>query len=402
MVTSITDISNGSSAGPHTTDAAILQTLRTFEPVQPGNEKNVWAFWDKGLAAAPGWNQRNIAGWVRRLGPSWKVRVLDAVEGSPSHYLNYIKDTSLLPQALLEKTMDGKHVPQHSSDIIRTALLLLYGGVWLDVGFLLFRHLDDLCWDALADSNQPYEMCAFSAHMGPNVGFIFNGFIAARKDNPCIRYWHQTFVKVWEGAQNTTGMSEHPLLRHLPRYEPPSRDGKMPPFRYAQFVDYIAQVFCLERVRHLVDPSIGWNGPEYFKSRVLLFDCSPEVYYAQRLTMWDGRKQFDLLSRKREGAEGTEEYKEAEEFVQGILANSATMKISHGLQTAGREYLAELWDKKENEYADCTPGTFAAYLRYESEHSKQIRRLEPRLLPVLNGALLEGDILQAVGDPRAE
>ena len=49
---------------------------------------------------------------------------------------------------------------------------------------------------------------------------------------------------------------------------------------YTQFVDYLAQVFCLERLRHLKDPAIGWDGPKFFVERVLLFDCVTEVYCA--------------------------------------------------------------------------------------------------------------------------
>jgi hypothetical protein len=175
----------------------------------------------------------------------------------------------------------------------------------------------------------------------------------------------------------------------------------MPPFRYAQFADYLAQVLCLERVRHLKDPSANWDGPEFFARKVLLFDCSTEVYWAQRITDWDGRKQFELLSRQRDGVHSdTTEYKQADEFVSAILENSTTMKISHGLATAGREYLAELWDKPENKDADSRPGTFALFLRQAAVELEQSRPLKPVLLPVITSALLEGGVLEALGTPR--
>ncbi|KAH9906544.1 hypothetical protein F4778DRAFT_778933 [Xylariomycetidae sp. FL2044] len=340
--------------------------------------------------------------WVRRLGPSWTVRVLDLVKGSPKHVYKYI-EPSTFPATFRNGTMKGLHVGPHSSDLVRLPLLYWYGGVWLDTGFLLFRGLDSLCWDQLADPTSPLEMAAFAINMGPEVGMMFNGFIAARKGCRCVKYWHETFLESWKGLDNTEGMSSHSLLVHLPRYEPPSRDGKMPPFRYAQFADYLAQVLCLERVRHLKDSALGWDGLRFFARNVLLYDCSTEVYWAQRLTGWDGRKQFEMLSRKREGADSSShEYLEAEDFVSGILTMSTTMKISHGLQTAGREYLAELWDMPENHSADNAPGTFAAYLRQAAETLEQTRPLKPVMLSILRQALLEGPLLEARGASRED
>lgn len=378
-------------------DVEILARLQTFQPVTD-SERNVWAFWDKGLPQSPPWNQRNVISWVRRLGPSWTVRVLDRVEGSPVHISKYV-NSSFFPETFNSQTMAGPHVGPHTADLIRLPLLYLYGGVWLDVGFLLFRNLDDLCWRTLEDPTTPFDMAGFKVTFSEEIGMMFNGFVAARKDNHCIKYWHDTFLKVWEGVTTTSGMHKHPLLQHLPKYEPPSANGSKSPFKYAQFVDYIAQIFCLERLRHLKDPSTGWDGPQYFEKKVLLFDCMEEVYWAQRLTMWNGRKQFDLLATLREDVPHDERYKAAEAFVEGILTKSSTMKVSHGLVTAGREYLAEIWDKPENQDADITPGSFAAYLRWASEHYEQSRDLTRVVMPCYTGAILTGGITEATGDP---
>ncbi|KAK3682875.1 hypothetical protein B0T22DRAFT_445042 [Podospora appendiculata] len=390
------------TAPDHRSDDEILASLQQYTPVDPTSEKNVWAFWDKGLAKCPAWNQRNIISWVRRLGPSWTVRVLDMVEGSPVHFSRFIP-ASLTPATLIRGTMAGPHAAPAASDLIRLPLVYLYGGVWMDVGFFLFRSLDSLCWNALADPTTPYEMATFAVNMGPTVGMIYNGLLAARKGNRCFELWHQIYLEVWKGATSTKGFSQHRLLRHLPKYEPPTTAGRMPPFQYAAFVDYMGQVFALERLRHLRDPSRDWDGLDYFANRVLMYDCSTEVYWAQRLTGWDGRKQFELLSRQRDGGDvESEAYKEAEAFVQGILDTSATMKISHGLAVPGREYLASLWDLPENRDKDREPGTFAAHLRWASEHLEQTRPLKPVLLPVMEKAILVGGVLEAEGVPRED
>lgn len=121
-----------------------------------------------------------------------------------------------------------------------------------------------------------------------------------------------------------------------------------------------------------------------------------EAYWAQRLTTWDGRKQYELLNLPR-GENGLKRAKEAEALVQGILSMSSTMKVSHGLVTAGREYLAEIWDKSEHHDADIRPETFAAYLRGASGTFEQRKELVPLKMPVIEKALLQAGITEVVG-----
>ncbi|KND93675.1 hypothetical protein TOPH_01648 [Tolypocladium ophioglossoides CBS 100239] len=384
-------------------DEEILADLQTFKPVDPGSEKNIWAFWDRGLAACKPWCQRNVIGWARRHDASWTVRVLDMVDGSPNHYARYMPSTAeFFPEAFLAKTMKGTHAAPHAADLVRLPLLYLYGGVWLDVGFMLFRGLDDLCWDQLADAQTALQLAGFKMTISDEAGLFWNGFIAARRGCVAVRHWHDIFVKVWEGAESATGMSSHALLRHLPRYEVPSSTGAPPAFAYASFVDYLAQMFCLERLRHTRDASVAWDGPAFFADRVLLYECASEVYHAQALTHWDGRRQFDMLRRQREGggAGGADDegWRESEAFVSGILATSSTMKLSHGLVTHQREYLARIWDDPANADADRAPGTFAAHLRWASVHFQQRKALVPLRLPLREDALLAGALLEAQGE----
>ena len=389
-------------------DAEIIAHLSEHQPAT-NSEKNVWAFWDRGLANCPGWCQRNIVSWVRRLAPSWTVRVLDCVEDSPVHISKYI-DRSFFPQVFNQQKMSGPHVGSHTADLVRLPLLYLYGGVWLDVGFFLFRNLDDLCWNVLMDPMQPFEMAGFRIAFSAERNAMFNGFIAACKGNPCIKHWHDICLKIWRGRTTTTGMHKHPLLRHLPRYEASSaQTSKAPPFQYEQYVDYVVQIFCLERLRHLRDPTGdtltgAWDGPCYFKTKVLLYDCVQEVYWAQRLTGWNGRKQFELLSTPREGADTVrhERYDEAKAFVEGLLATSSTMKLSRSLAVPGIEYLADIWNTPENRGADNEPGTFAAYLRSASVHFEQKRELVRVEMPVCEDAVLVGPIAEVEGGETAK
>ncbi|KAL3479204.1 hypothetical protein BJX99DRAFT_245033 [Aspergillus californicus] len=268
------------------------------------------------LVKIPEWDQRNIISWVRRLGPSWTVHVLDLVE-------------ELLPEAILNRTMTGPHVGQHSSDLIRLPLIYLSGGVWMQVGMLLFRRLDELCW---------------------NIFMLFNGFIPARKGSLVIKYQHEIFLTLWKDSTSCEGMHTHTVLQYLPTYEPPALNGKRPPFMYAQ---------------HLTDSSVGWDRPRFFDERVLLFDCV-----------------LELLNLRQDGGQdvGSGKVKETETLVQGVLGMSTTIKVSHGLVTAGRE----------NHDADIRPGTFAAYLRGASATFEQTKELAPVKMVVMENAVLQG------------
>lgn len=164
------------------TDDEILASISEYKPV--AGEKNVWAYWHAGVNKMPKWNKRNVADWVRLLGPEWTVRVVDNVPGSATNVLAYVPER-LFPTAFVNNTMDGPFVGQHGSDLSRTACLYEYGGVYMDVGSLLIQHLDRVCWNDIADPNSPYKVAL------PMMWPLLPGnyFIAAQKKDRFIYEW---------------------------------------------------------------------------------------------------------------------------------------------------------------------------------------------------------------------
>ncbi|KAL8722260.1 MAG: hypothetical protein Q9225_001247 [Loekoesia sp. 1 TL-2023] len=214
----------------HSSISLTLKSLLQLPAYQPviNSEKNVWAFWDTGFSNCLAWCQRNVISWVRRLPPSWTVHILDNVEGSPAHISKFISP-SFFPEALTQDKLANPQPGAHTSDLVRLPLLSLYGGVWHDVSPLLFWSLDSLCWNQLADPAHPFEMASFRIAFSPERTAVFNGFIAARRSNPCIKLWHAVCLEVWRSRTTTVGMHKHPLLQHLPRYEAPSIPGAKTP-----------------------------------------------------------------------------------------------------------------------------------------------------------------------------
>ena len=386
------------------TDEQILADLQTHKPVGPDSEKNIWAFWDKGIASVKPWCQRNIISWARRhLSSGWTVRVLDMVPSSPNHYSKFIPNTiEYFPEAFIQAALTGTHKGPHAADLIRLPLIQLHGGVWLDVGFMLFTDLDRLCWNKLADPSLEKELAGFKMPVKEGTSMMWNGFIACRKGSILVKHWHDSFLKLWEGKDSTFGMYAHPLLRHLPSYEVPPPPGGKPAFKYSDYVDYLIHMYVLERVRNMDDPSLDGTGPEYFAKHTYLLDVVAEVYWAQIITGWDGGKQFELLSRQREGATHDESWKESENFLQGVLDTSSTMKLGHGIVTDLRDYLARIWDQPENHSADIAEGTFAARLRWASVHYEQTKELKEEFLSIRDDAQLSGKLFETVGKPHPE
>lgn len=167
----------------HRSEEEILQSLTKHVPVT--SEKNVWAFWHAGVRSMPAWCQRNVIDWVRICGSSgWTIRVLDSRPGSPNHPLNFV-EPELLPECFKQGTMKGPWTGPHSADFLRGALLWTHGGVSMDVGIILIRDLDRVCWNKMTEPDSPYRIA--TQHMWGQT--ISNFFVAARKGDPFIKRW---------------------------------------------------------------------------------------------------------------------------------------------------------------------------------------------------------------------
>jgi hypothetical protein len=109
---------------------------------------------------------------------------VDKVPGSPLNALRYIS-AAHLPAAFVEGTMDGPFVGPHSADLVRGALLVEHGDVFLDVGTVLTRSMDRICWNQLEDPNTPYSVAA--PYLLAQA--IANHMVAARQGDPFITRW---------------------------------------------------------------------------------------------------------------------------------------------------------------------------------------------------------------------
>ena len=99
-----------------------------------GNSTRIlWGFWNKGRENMPGICELGVQSWEAR-NPGWEVIIL-----SDENYKNYVSASDV------PTTFDCLKV-QHQSDIIRLAVLVRYGGAYMDVSTVIFKGFDAI-WD---------------------------------------------------------------------------------------------------------------------------------------------------------------------------------------------------------------------------------------------------------------
>ncbi|KAL3454935.1 hypothetical protein BJX64DRAFT_273246 [Aspergillus heterothallicus] len=351
-------------------DEEILASLSVHRPVT--SEKNIWAFWHAGASKMPKWCQRNVIDWHRICGPSWTIRVLDTVANSPNHALEFIPP-HMFPEAFVKGTMDGPYIGQHSADFIRTASLYLYGGVFMDVGILLIRSLDRVCWAQLEDPTTPYNLAV--PYMYNTT--IANHFVASRKGDTLIKNWHDLFVHVWKDHTNYAGMCENPLFAFMMNedYKPSIDNGFTFDWKVevTTVLGYITQVLAWNRVARLEDVAGGFSGVDYGMKHVLWFNVLKENWGIEWEIGFKGENAFNVLATRLDADPESEEYKKAYSIVWRCLAQSSMQKVTHAKNMTETPALGSLWEQMENEGMDAKEGTFAELFRYGATRFRQKR-----------------------------
>ncbi|KAF3922455.1 hypothetical protein AA313_de0206907 [Arthrobotrys entomopaga] len=355
------------------TDEEILASLATYNPVT--SEKNIWAYWHAGITSMPPWCQRNVANWARLCGPSWTIHVLDSVPNSPNHVLKFL-DTSLLPEAFVNNTMDGPYVGPHSADFLRGACLYKFGGVYMDVGIILFRALDQICWKQLEDPESPYQVSIPWMYGSISA----NHFVASRKGDPFIKAWHDLFTHLWKGKSNYQGIGTDPLVAFSQKldFSASQKRGFSWEFAVDPFtvMQYIGQVLSWTRLCMIDGGGKETDWAQYAKDHILWYDVLCENWGAETVVGFTGQPLFDALATRLDADPNSEEYKTAYKLVWRLLTKSSMQKITHGKNLTKTPALGLLWDMEENNDKDSQAGTFAELLRYGSVYFEQKRDIE--------------------------
>ncbi|MBI2603557.1 MAG: hypothetical protein HYW48_10935 [Deltaproteobacteria bacterium] len=172
-------------------------------------KKVIWTFWNSGAENLRDFNKLNLETW-RSQSPDWKIVVVDEVEGSPNHYLNFIKKEDL-PEGFSQMKM-----AQQRSDHVRALLLRDHGGIWMDSSSILLKDLTSWAWEPIRCNR--FDMVAFlnSGYSRPGTKEgIENWFLASSKGNKIITVWQTIFRQYWNNREESLDILSHPLFKTL-------------------------------------------------------------------------------------------------------------------------------------------------------------------------------------------
>ncbi|KAK1815563.1 hypothetical protein LTR12_010028 [Friedmanniomyces endolithicus] len=355
-------------------DSAIDHALLHPPPLSStSSEKNIFFFWHSGFPSMHPYTQRNVRAWHRRFSKQgWTIRVLDRQPGSPLNVANFldVEDLGSFPQAFVEGRIGGEHAAQHTSDLVRFPLLLRYGGVYADVGFMQIGDLDRLWNETIGNPESPYEVLSYNAG-GVETRDLTNYFLCSRKNNPFFLRCHRLLLALWAengGKSSTEGMHSSPLVKDVPRTTGEfefDEDGKHygPEEVAIMLMDYIVQGTAMTLVMGLIDEQDSWNGPEYVAKHIYAIEYMVGSQLINEYTAWNGQRAFDLMSLPLPGDGGTktDDQKLAREIVEGCLSRSFGFKLAHGLiiRVLGQT-LGSLWRRHTG--SDNVVGTYVGCL----------------------------------------
>lgn len=155
--------------------------------------KNIWMYWHQGFDQAPELVKVCVVKW-QSLNPNWNIHLLDATT------IGQFMDP--LP---IREDVRSKMRFAHQSDLIRTQLLVKYGGVWADPTIYPLQPLDHWITEVVP--------AGFFFFQNPGRDrIISNWFIAAYPGNEFLNqvfvqlceYWnHNNFVNLGRKELNT-------------------------------------------------------------------------------------------------------------------------------------------------------------------------------------------------------
>lgn len=169
------------------------------------DQKIIWQYWGQGLTAAlQNETVKLCFASVDRFKGDYQVIRLD--EESIKDYLD-------LPDFFWEKKKNSQFKPAFFADLIRLALLDVYGGVWIDATILLTAPIPDEILDQevfmFQRSPDAVKQNFWSSFNGDYFGWeddhvvnILNSFIISKKDNNLIHACLDIMLNYWKTQEN--------------------------------------------------------------------------------------------------------------------------------------------------------------------------------------------------------
>lgn len=158
----------------------------------------IWLCWLQGLEQAPDIVQKCVAS-VKHHMPDYKVQILTSEN---------IFDFVSLPEHIVRKYQKGTISFTHFSDILRTALLVQHGGIWLDATVLLTDSIPSQMTDAPLFFLQK-SILSKMPHFGSNW------FLVSYKGNAVMKRMFDLLCAYWANENKVCDYFIYHLFLYL-------------------------------------------------------------------------------------------------------------------------------------------------------------------------------------------
>jgi hypothetical protein len=169
----------------------------------------VWTSWLQGEDLAPKIVKRSIDS-MRSAFPNKKVIVVS------KHNMNEYVD---MPDFITTKWKNGKISNTHFSDILRTYLLITYGGIWIDATVLV-KSIPDNIKDVI--NKELFFFQNLRPGQSGNAIWLSSWFISARKGEPCLKRTYELMLEYWSHNSRLKSYFLFHIFLHLVLDENPS------------------------------------------------------------------------------------------------------------------------------------------------------------------------------------
>jgi len=163
--------------------------------------KTIWGYWNTYPDGLPFLCEKALESW-RLRNPGWRIIMIN-----DTNFKKYVS-VSDLPSTFYSLKV------QHQSDIIRLAVLIRYGGVYLDASSLVYKGFDGI-WEEIKDD----QLLLTSLNHLPeaNVDFYNNGLLMSKTtQNPFLLEWRKRILDYCEApALTVEDMRKHKAFQRV-------------------------------------------------------------------------------------------------------------------------------------------------------------------------------------------
>lgn len=234
----------------------------------------IWTYWHQGFNNSPEVVQQCV-NQLEKINPEYKVHVLDG--SNVAEFLDPI---------LVNSTTWEQLSLAHRSDLIRTQLLIKYGGVWVDPTVFCLQPFDEWLPAAVQKAG------VFFFYKPGRDRIISNWFIAAEKQNPMLVRMYEELSAYWnKNTFRNMGREDNRAEKLLKRIINRNLEWPMMWFnpiftkilRLYPYMVYHYMVYKVvnkdERLNKLFTqmPKVSADGPHLLQRRGMLESLDPEI-----------------------------------------------------------------------------------------------------------------------------